>query len=162
MAQKPIKTLEKFQLINISFALGIIFLLAMSQITTISELVFNALNSIQWPEQISHVAAIILTWWLPSSLLFAIFRLTNLLDWLKINRLTKGTFLIANIAFLGELAFLLLYGREGYFMRWYFEAPWKFGLMIGGASLIGCTVWYQVIKPYPLVRNSLFALLASD
>lgn len=161
MAFKPATTFETLRLLNLSFALGILVFMVISQ-TAIGEFVFNALNAIQWPEQVSHVAAIALNWWLPSALLFPLLRYTNLLDWLKFNRLTQLTFLVANIFLLGELIFILLYGRAGYFMRWYFEAPWKIGLMIGCASLIGCTIWYQVIQRYSFVRNTLSVLLAAD
>lgn len=162
MAQKPIKTLENFQQINLSLALGFLVFVAMVEITPIKDFVLDALAPLQLSDPVSHAIAIFLNWWLSSAILFAIFHFTNLLDWLKFNRLTRWAFWVVNIAILVEMAFLLFYGRPHYFMRAYFEAPWKIGLIIGCASLIGCTIWYQVIKRYSLVRNTLSVLLASD
>lgn len=162
MVCKPEITFKTFQHVNVSFAVGFLTILALSQRTNINEFVVNVLNFFQWPEKISHVMAVCLTWWLPSAIFFMLFRFSHLLDWLKLNRLTQWAFFVANIALLAELAFVLFYDWPSYFTRGYFEAPWKIGLLIGVASMIGCTVWYQIIDRYSLVRNTLSNFLAAN
>jgi hypothetical protein len=161
MATKPTSTFEKYQLINLSLALGFLSSIAMKEATIINDFVAAALNSIQMSEPASNVLAVCLSWWLPSAVLFALLRFTKLMDWLTFNRLTQWAFLIANTALMIEMATFLLYGRPSYLMRVYFEAPWKIGLMIGGVSLIGCTVWYQGIKRHSFIRNRLAKMLTA-
>jgi hypothetical protein len=161
MATKPTSTFKKYQLINLSLALGFLSSMAMKETTIIydfvaerSEFDSNVRTSQQClgclPELVAALCGSV-----------ALLRFTKLMDWLTFNRLTQWAFLIANTALMIEMASFLLYGRPSYLMRVYFEAPWKIGLMIGGVSLIGCTVWYQGIKRHSFIRNRLAKMLAA-
>jgi hypothetical protein len=82
MASKPTGTFKKYQLINLSLALGFLSSMAMKETTIIYDFVAYALNSIQMSEPASNVLAVCLNWWLPSAVLFALLRFTKRMDWL--------------------------------------------------------------------------------
>lgn len=159
MSNKAILKLERFWLANASFAIGFLFFLSIRQLIS-SEITFDLFNWTAWPEKIRDFMSVLVIWWASSAIFFSLFRFSTLLNWLIFNRLTQWMFIIANIALLGELVYLGILGRDGYFTRWYFQGPLQIAATIGFTSLLACTAWYWLIKKNHYIRSWLIILLA--